>query len=194
MAPNPEVTALLSQLSTPPPPGSPHAVPLPGTGTATRSPIYRHWRFKDGPLLSGLTPDVRTFHEMFLDSAKRFPKNKCLGTRPWNPTTKSWENKYVWETYADVAERSKNFGTGIVEAHRRVGITADKFGVGLWCQNRAEWQITGALHPIAVYVKSADLVQISHSAPSRYIRYLCTRLSGPIPASSSSNTPNLPAS
>lgn len=152
MGPNVEVKRYLGQISTPPPPGSPYAVPLPGTETATRSPIYRHWRFKDGPLLSQPSPEIRTFHDLFQDSVQRFPNNKCLGTRPWNPTTKSWENKYVWETYTDVALRSKNFGSGIVELHRQVGVSADKFGVGLWCQNRAEWQITGALPSPVRYI------------------------------------------
>ncbi|KAI1869153.1 uncharacterized protein JN550_006140 [Neoarthrinium moseri] len=142
LGPNTEAKAYLTQLSVPPPPGSPYAVPLPGSEREGRSPVYRHWRFKDSPLLETWDQGIHTFHDLFQDSVKRFPNNRCLGTRHWNAATKSWDNKYTWQTYAQVAERTKNFGSGILELHRRVGVTADKFGVGLWCQNRAEWQIT----------------------------------------------------
>ncbi|KAK6825148.1 AMP-binding enzyme [Apiospora arundinis] len=116
------------------------------------------------------------------DSAKRFPGNRCLGTRPWNPTTKSWENRYAWQTYEEVAERAKNFGSGILDLHRKAGVTADKFGVGLWCQNRAEWQITDialsgqSLYTVSLYetlgpdaseyiIKHAELACIVTSLP-----------------------------
>lgn len=45
-------------------------------------------------------------------------------------------------TYSEVAVRRKNFGIGIRELNTQAGQTADKYGVGLWCQNRPEWQIT----------------------------------------------------
>ncbi|KAK7977598.1 AMP-binding enzyme [Apiospora saccharicola] len=182
MAPNHEVKARIDQLALPPPAGSPYGLPIPGTATEGRSAIYRHWRFRDGPLLETFDPNVRTFHELFQDSAKRFPGNRCLGTRPWNPATRVWENKYVWQTYEEVAERCKNFGSGILDLHRKAGITADKFGVGLWCQNRAEWQITDvalsgqSLYTVSLYetlgpdaseyiIKHAELACLVTSLP-----------------------------
>ncbi|KAK8086961.1 AMP-binding enzyme [Apiospora phragmitis] len=182
MAPNHEVKARIDQLAVPPPAGSPYGVPVPGTETEGRTAIYRHWRFRDSPLLETFDPNVRTFHELFQDSAQRFPGNRCLGTRPWNPATKIWENKYVWQTYEEVAERCKNFGSGILSLHRKAGITADKFGVGLWCQNRAEWQITDialagqSLYTVSLYetlgpdaseyiIKHAELACIVTSLP-----------------------------
>jgi long-chain acyl-CoA synthetase len=45
--------------------------------------------------------------------------------------------------YATVQRRRANFGAGIVELHKRAGVTEEKYGVGLWCQNRPEWQLTG---------------------------------------------------
>ncbi|KAK8130169.1 AMP-binding enzyme [Apiospora kogelbergensis] len=160
MAPNHEVKARIDQLAVPPPAGSP----------------------TDAPLLETFDPEVRTFHELFQDSAKRFPGNRCLGTRPWNATTKSWENRYTWQTYEEVAERCKNFGSGILHLHRKAGVTADKFGVGLWCQNRAEWQITDialagqSLYTVSLYetlgpdaseyiIKHAELACIVTSLP-----------------------------
>ncbi|KAI0181435.1 acetyl-CoA synthetase-like protein [Hypoxylon sp. FL1284] len=142
IGPDPQTVAYIKELSTPPPPGSPYALALPGTEREGRSAIYRHWRFQDKPLLDTYKPELRTFHDLFQDAVKRYPNNKCLGTRPWNPTTKAWENKYVWQTYAEIATRSKNFGSGVYELHRRIGIPPGNHGVGIWSQNRAEWQIT----------------------------------------------------
>ena len=45
--------------------------------------------------------------------------------------------------YKTVRERRGYFGAGIVELHKRAGILEENYGVGLWCQNRAEWQLTG---------------------------------------------------
>jgi long-chain acyl-CoA synthetase len=137
-----ETQARIALFSTPPPPNAPYAVPVPGSAVENRSPVYRHWRCQDG-LIETWDPKLRTLHDLFVDAATRFPNNKCLGHRPWNPTTKTWGNKYVWQTYAEVAERSKNFGVGVLELHRQAGVTADKFPVGMWLQNRPEWQISG---------------------------------------------------
>lgn len=138
-----QITAKIQEIAKPPPPGSPYAVPVPGTEREGRTPIYRHWKFQDKPLLGTLDPEIRTFYDVFEYSLKHFPNNRCLGTRPWNPTNKSWENKYVWKNYAEVAARAKNFGSGVFELHRRIGIPPGNHGVGLWSQNRAEWQIAG---------------------------------------------------
>ncbi|KAI0882427.1 acetyl-CoA synthetase-like protein [Annulohypoxylon maeteangense] len=143
IGPDPQTVAYIKELSKPPPPGSPYALPVPGSEREGRSPIYRHYQFTDKPLLETYVPEIRTFYDLFQDAVKRFPDNKCLGTRSWNPTTKSWENHFNWQTYAEVATRSKNFGSGIYELHRRIGIPAgSSHGVGIWSQNRAEWQIT----------------------------------------------------
>ncbi|KAK6197152.1 Homocysteine/cysteine synthase [Pestalotiopsis sp. IQ-011] len=180
--PNTEAKAWLAKTAAPPPPGSPYAVPVPGSEREGRSAVYRHWRFTDKPLVHTYDPSVRTFHELFQDTVRRFPNNRCLGTRHWLPATKSWDSKYTWQTYAQVEERSKNFGSGLLELHRRVGVTADKFGVGLWCQNRAEWQITDialssqSLFTVSLYetlgpetsefiVKHAELACIVTSLP-----------------------------
>ena len=113
---------------------------MPGSKQEGRSAVYRHWRQKDGIMYS-LDPSITTAHEMFEQSAKRVPKNRCLGYRPYNPATKTW-GQYVWETYAQVQERRKNFGVGLVALHEQVGKQGRQYGVGLWCQNRPEWQIT----------------------------------------------------
>ncbi|OTB04347.1 hypothetical protein M426DRAFT_320945 [Hypoxylon sp. CI-4A] len=141
LGPDLQTAAIIKDLALPPPPGSPYSLPVPGTEREGRSPIYRHWKFVNKPLLETYVPEIRTFHDLFQDSVKRFPNNRCLGSRPWNQATKSWENHYEWQTYADVAVRSKNFGSGIYELHRRIGVPPGNHGVGIWSQNRAEWQI-----------------------------------------------------
>jgi long-chain acyl-CoA synthetase len=130
-------------MATPPPPGTPYAGPIPGTELENRSPIYRHWRFLDQPLLETFDPAQQTLHDLYEEAVRKWAGKQCLGWRPWNPTTGTWENKYVWLTYAQVAERRKNLGAGIVELHEKAGISSGKYGVGLWSQNRPEWQISG---------------------------------------------------
>ena len=48
-------------------------------------------------------------------------------------------------TYDEVKKRRANFGAGIVQVNREAGVLDQKFGVGLWCQNRPEWQLTGRI-------------------------------------------------
>ncbi|KAI1167310.1 AMP-binding enzyme [Nemania serpens] len=151
-----QITAYIKEIAAPPPPGSPYAVPIPGTAREGRTPIYRHWRFQDN-LLATYSPETRTFYDLFELTTKHYPNSKCLGARNWNPDTKSWENKYVWQTYAEVATRAKNFGSGVFELHRRIGIPPGNYGVGLWSQNRPEWQIadigliTQSLFSVSLY-------------------------------------------
>ncbi|KAI1105031.1 acetyl-CoA synthetase-like protein [Jackrogersella minutella] len=168
IGPDLQTAAVIKQLSVPPPPGSPYSVPIPGTEREGRSPIYRHYRFTDKPLLETYRPELRTFYDLHQDAVKRFPDNKCLGTRPWNPVTKSWENHFVWQTYAEVAVRSKNFGSGIYELHRRIGVPPGNHGVGIWSQNRAEWQITD-LGLVAQSLFSVSLYETLGPDASEYI-------------------------
>ncbi|KHN94458.1 AMP-dependent synthetase/ligase [Metarhizium album ARSEF 1941] len=64
-----------------------------------------------------------------------------MGVRKWLPETQSWDSGYSWLSYGEVAERRKNFGAGLVELHRRINHPRDKYGIGIWAQNRPEWQI-----------------------------------------------------
>lgn len=142
MAPVLDAEAYAAQLKAPPPPGSPYSLPIPGSETEGRSAIYRHWRFVNKPLLVSLNPKILTAHEQFEASVKKYPNSRCLGTRHWDPVKKI-HGGYEFQTYGEVATRRKNFGAGVVELHKSVGVTDEKYGVGLWCQNRAEWQISG---------------------------------------------------
>jgi long-chain acyl-CoA synthetase len=145
MAPTPHDPAKwLAEVRVPPPPGTPYSLPIPGSSTENRTATYRHWRFVDKPLPTSIDPQILTNHDSFEASVKRKPNARCLGSRTYNQATREF-GTYEWLTYAQTAERRKNLGAGIVEIHKKIGITEEKYGVGLWCQNRPEWQITGRL-------------------------------------------------
>lgn len=149
--------ALCKVLKSPPPPGSPFGVPIPGSERPNRSAVYRHWRFRDSPLLETLDPKVTTFHDLFEKALSERANKPVLGRREWIVASQSWDSKYTWMTYAEVAERRKNLGAGIAELHHRAGVREDKYGVGLWAQNSPEWQITElalvsqSLWPVSLY-------------------------------------------
>ncbi|GAO17670.1 hypothetical protein UVI_02058570 [Ustilaginoidea virens] len=142
MAPAKDVAALQQELGAIPPPGSPYGVPVPGSERPGRSAVYRGWRFRDRELITTFDPAIRSLHDLFEASARRRASKRCMGARMWNPTTQTWGDKYEWMTYGQVAERRKNFGAGLVEIHKSIGYPKDKHGVGVWSQNRPEWQIT----------------------------------------------------
>lgn len=50
-------------------------------------------------------------------------------------------------TYDEVKKRRANLGAGIVQVTKEAGVLDQKYGVGLWCQNRPEWQLTGKIQP-----------------------------------------------
>ncbi|EER40492.1 AMP-binding enzyme [Histoplasma capsulatum H143] len=124
-----------------PPKGTPECIALPGTERPGRSRIYRHWQSGSGELLKTLDPQVLTAHDIFESSVSRNPKNRCLGARAWDPVTKTW-GPYQWMDYQTVQKRRAALGVGLVELHSRIGVQGAQYGVGLWCQNRPEWQIT----------------------------------------------------
>ncbi|EED15120.1 AMP-binding enzyme, putative [Talaromyces stipitatus ATCC 10500] len=132
--------AKAEELRKAPPKGSPYSVPLPGSAKPGRSPVYRAWNMPN-ELLTTLDPAVTTIHEMFESTAIRTPKSRCLGFRPYDSKTKSF-GPYQWLDYQTVQRRRANLGVGLVELHKKHGHPGGKHGVGLWCQNRPEWQIT----------------------------------------------------
>ena len=125
-----------------PPKGTPYSVPIPGSKVEGRSAVYRHWDYVNKPLLETLVPSLRTVHDGFEHAATKYPKNRCLGHRPYDTATKTW-GAYVWQDYQTIQTRRKNLGAGLVHLHKQVGVTKESYGIGLWCQNRPEWQITG---------------------------------------------------
>lgn len=139
----------------PPPPGTHYSIPIPGSEQNGRSPVYRHWRQRDG-LIHTLDPDVRTAHDFFEQTARRVPNKNCVGHRAYDVATKTF-GPYVWETYAQTQKRRANFGVGLVALHQQLGVSGTQYGVGLWCQNRPEWQVVDlactsqSLYSVSIY-------------------------------------------
>lgn len=188
MAPQ-DFGAWVTSMKAPPPPGTPYSLPVPSSESEGRTPIYRHWRWVDKQLPDSTDPLLRTAHEEFEASVKKRPNAKCLGERPYDPVKKSFGN-FEWQTYSQVAERRKNLGAGIVELHKKAGVTEEKYGVGLWCQNRPEWQIVG-MHQFPNSKDTADNLQIWDACPSPFSPFQSTILSVPIPPNTSSTMPLL---
>ncbi|RMZ77273.1 hypothetical protein DV738_g4504, partial [Chaetothyriales sp. CBS 135597] len=122
-----------------PPKGVPYSIALPGTGRDDRTPIYRHWKFTK-ELLVTLDPAVRTVHDMLESTLREAPHAPSLGHRPYIAAKKAW-GPYEYIDYETLGKRRAAFGAGIVEVNQRAGITGSQYGVGLWMQNRPEWQI-----------------------------------------------------
>ncbi|KAL5355449.1 hypothetical protein BJX96DRAFT_141328 [Aspergillus floccosus] len=163
--------ARAEELKQEPPKGTPYSVPIPGTEQPGRSPIYRAWNAQK-ELVTTLDPQVRTAHDLFEFTANRLPKSHCLGWRPYNAVNKTY-GPYQWLDYQTVQKRRTDFGAGLVELHQKHGcLRTGQYGVGLWCQNRPEWQITDlacmsqGLYSVSIYdVLAADATEyiINHA-------------------------------
>ena len=89
-----------------------------------------------------VTYSLRAVTDSLRPSAAQFPNNRCLGWRPWNTTTKTWDD-YTWEDFNTTRIRRENIGKGLVDMHKSLGVGGTQYGIGLWSQNRPEWQLTG---------------------------------------------------
>lgn len=138
---DPPHRALALEFAKQPPKGKTGSVAIPGSEKTGRTKVYRHWKIGSGELLKSLDPEVRTGHDLFETVARRQPKKPCLGRRPWNPLTKTF-GSYQWMDYQTAQKRRADLGVGLVELHRQIGIDGAGYGIGLWCPNRPEWQLT----------------------------------------------------
>lgn len=129
-----------SELHPPPPKGDPYSVALPNSEKPGRSKVYRHWRFQDA-LLETLEPQILSAHDMFESTANRVPHSPYLGYRSYNSAKQTY-GPYEWLDFETVQSRRANFGKGLVALHESEGITGTQYGVGIWSQNRPEWEIT----------------------------------------------------
>ncbi|KAJ9616928.1 medium-chain fatty acid-CoA ligase faa2 [Cladophialophora chaetospira] len=163
-----------------PPKGQPYSITLPNSAQSNRTPVYRHHKSRNG-LLETLDPSVTTAHEMFEYAALRAPHAPCLGYRPYDSAKQAY-GPYEWLDYETVRKRRSDFGAGLVELHAREGKVGANYGVGLWCQNRPEWQLTDlacmsqSLYSVSLYetlgpdtseyiIKHANLASVVCSLP-----------------------------
>ncbi|GAQ09013.1 long chain acyl-CoA synthetase 7, peroxisomal [Aspergillus lentulus] len=163
--------ARAEELRQEPPKGTPYSVAIPGTEQPGRSKVYRAWNLQN-ELLKTLDPKILTAHDVFESTANRAPKAHCLGWRPYDPVTKTY-GPYQWMDYETVRNRRAAFGAGLVELHNKHGCgRSGPYGIGLWCQNRPEWQITDlacmsqSLYSVSIYdVLASDATEyiINHA-------------------------------
>ncbi|CAB3408257.1 unnamed protein product [Caenorhabditis bovis] len=91
---------------------------------------------KDDNLRAFLFDDARTLFEGVRRGAKLSNNGPMLGHRVKKP---DGSLPYVWETYDEVLERSKNVGY----AFRELGIpTGNEENIGIYSKNRPEWIVT----------------------------------------------------
>ncbi|KAH6585096.1 hypothetical protein BASA60_000691 [Batrachochytrium salamandrivorans] len=110
-----------------------------------------------GELMSTM-PNMSTMHEVFEVTRLKQPNQPALGTRHAHvhPITGvvSW-GPYVFQTYAEVAKQRDHLAWGIQHIYTNVvhGSPFDKWHLGIFSINRAEWVITDlAAHAFSVAV------------------------------------------
>ena len=155
-----------SEYNQAPPKGTPYSTALLDSEKPGRSKVYRHWKCRDG-LLETLDPNVRTAHDMFETTAQRIPNAPILGYRPYDSNKKAF-GPYQWIDYETAQKRRAALGVGLVEVHARVGVTGRQYGIGLWCQNRPEWQLAD-LACMSQSLYSVSLYDTLGPAASEYI-------------------------
>ena len=120
------------------------ASPINGTSQPNTSPIYRS-TLSHNHLITCTDHHLKTYFDHFQFAVRMWPNNHCLGIRPFDPSTKQWQNKYVWETYQKIFDRDQNLVSGIlslVNVKNRSSLKDNKFIVTILSHNSPQWVIT----------------------------------------------------
>ncbi|EIW85421.1 long-chain-fatty-acid-CoA ligase [Coniophora puteana RWD-64-598 SS2] len=121
-------------------------VPVPGTERPGQTPHYRNgvWGY-----ISVDTPGaLKTLYEIFENGYAHNPNARLLGHRPKLSDSPLKFGPYVWQTYKEVDVRRRRLGSALHHLFQKGDLKAhDLPTVGIWAQNRPEWQIVElALH------------------------------------------------
>ncbi|KAH7929786.1 long-chain-fatty-acid-CoA ligase [Leucogyrophana mollusca] len=119
---------------------------VPGTKRPGQTAHYRNAAFG---LVSVETPNaLKTLPEVFNNGYSMNPDARLLGHRPVLSTNPLKFGPYVWQTYREVDIRRRRIGSALhalFQSGELVG--QDMETVGIWSQNRPEWQLVElALH------------------------------------------------
>ncbi|KAK6465705.1 long-chain-fatty-acid--CoA ligase [Scheffersomyces coipomensis] len=79
------------------------------------SPIFRN-KTSTSRLIESIHPDLDTYPKLFNNAVELYGSKPCLGARPYNYITHSSENHFKSYTYAEINERKKNLGSGIIHS------------------------------------------------------------------------------
>lgn len=122
---------------------------VPETRKPGQTSHYRNGIIREFPV-SGADPTqpVTTIYDCFEVTHKAHPDYKCLGYRPVlsgnveDPPTLEFAREYIWQTYAEVAQRRLNIGSAI-QALFDEGVAGGGQlpTVGTWTINRPEWEL-----------------------------------------------------
>ncbi|SCW02393.1 LAFE_0F05446g1_1 [Lachancea fermentati] len=119
---------------------------VPAAGSKSQSGYSATYRSALSPnkLISCVHPKLATAFDLFNFSVECHPDNDCLGERIKDPITGQLSEYYVFETYREIQERSRNFGSGImtiVNLKRQKSFDENGFIVSIMSANRKEWII-----------------------------------------------------
>lgn len=114
------------------------STPLPNSAQEGYTPIYRNSAV---PYLE----TRETYYDVFNIGREKSHDKPCLGWRPFDADQGIFLPKYEWLTYDQVEEQRTAIASGLAHlaATEKLGIGLPKtnWTVGIWCQNRPEWQI-----------------------------------------------------
>jgi long-chain acyl-CoA synthetase len=116
-----------------------------GTANINETGVYRTVLSPDELIKD--YPNHTTVVDVFERGLAVNPNGPCLGKRVahFNSATgqiSSWSG-YVWETYAQIAQRRLDFGRGLQYVHNVLLNLSekDKWHIGIYSQNKTEWVI-----------------------------------------------------
>ncbi|PVZ97118.1 hypothetical protein BB558_006936 [Smittium angustum] len=136
---------------------------VPNSAVEGFSPILRNIDYKDDASITEHT-DKHTIYDIFWSSVKQVPNSDFVGHRVYNSADGTY-GPYVFQTYAQVAERVTNFGAGIIQMRlnnakseeEESSINKRNWPVAIYSGNRPEWNITDkalssqSLYSVALY-------------------------------------------
>ncbi|KAF8950150.1 hypothetical protein BGZ46_004730, partial [Entomortierella lignicola] len=119
-------------------------VELPGTRRPGQTGIYRRAGYENALISTPVkNPQVKTVYDAFQNGLRISANKPFLGTRRYDPVTKDF-GEYEWQTYFEVHDRITRFGSGLVKIHQdvhKLPEAAQRWTLGIWAINRAEWTI-----------------------------------------------------
>ncbi|CAN6674311.1 long-chain-fatty-acid--CoA ligase 2 [Trichomonascus vanleenenianus] len=123
--------------------GEVQAIPISGTKTEGYSEVYRNVK-SPNKLVSTYHPHISTVYEAFEKILEYCPGRDCLGERKYDESIKDWAKNYSWLSYAEVAQRRNNFGSGIVhvvEKHANLTPRDRNYIVAVYGPNCINWVV-----------------------------------------------------
>ncbi|KAF8516910.1 acetyl-CoA synthetase-like protein [Hysterangium stoloniferum] len=167
---------------------SKQSIELPGTKKPGQTGIYRNAAWPE--LLNyDSEQGKRSLYEVFQAGLEHSTNEPCLGHRPIISTNPlKFAPKYSWETYSQVDERRRNVGSALelLWQQKRAG-GGDLPTVGIWSQNRPEWQVID----LAVQAYAKVSVSLYDTLGPDAVEYICNHAEISIVFVSSPHLPSI---